>query len=566
MANAKKNLNGSDEWANGYYDIRGYIDREKMSQSMLFIFIVIFAALSYSIAQMQFLFNEQVLDINDVKSLDFQKLFFAEYKQWLRTNVTQNLSVEFLLNILISASLPLYLIQKKVKHNVFLADIQANLASLNLNQYYLHKYDLETRTFTFKLIRGASINYQGFLDRAEDLKQLFDVGKLKASRNENDKITLVFSEVMPDKDNVPKMDFKPLTGKDKLFLGISDTNATPVYGTQKEQGNGLLNGNWLIVGGSGSGKSFTMVEFMKNFLTKYNYPYIDKIYIINYKASADYNFLQPLDKVEYADDIAGGLKILKKVQLDMMTKYKYNSVHSIDNFTAYQTLVIIDEVQTLNETLESKSLHKIMKNTVQESLAILEFLGSKIRASNGSLINILQKADVSSLPSTAYRSNLRNRFMLKQENISSAHLVVNNDITEKNALNPLELKQGQYIYWDMLTNELQDGFTVQNGIEFNIDELNQMPLNFKAQEVLQEVHSYKEIAIEAVNVFNKMMDELEKSGKKTFYDTFEDIEKDEMEDIFAVAEKSLAEKKSQNTPQEKSTSSNIDEMELFNSI
>lgn len=563
-------LSNSNEWSTNLYNIRGYLNKSVIYRTSLLIYFALAIPTSYFIQELKYILYDGVLDFKDMLNPNFQKFYFDIYKNWIEENVMNGVNIEFIVNLIVSSLLPLFLIYNFIKKTTFLAEIQANLASLNLNQYYLHSYDNEARRYTFKLIKGAKINYKGFIDKTDDLKQLFNVGKLKASRNENNKIILEFSEVMPDKDNVPKMDYKKLTGAGRLFLGISDINGTPVYGTAKEQGDGLINGNMLIVGGSGSGKSFMLKEMIQNFLLPENYQFIDKIYVINYKASADYNFLQGLNKFEYADDIPSGLRILKKVQLDMMTKYKYNSVHSEDNFTAYQTILILDEVQNLNETLESKSLHKIMKATVQESLSILEMLGSKIRASNGTLINVLQKADVSSLPSTAYRSNLRNRIMLKQENVSSAHLVVNSDITEKNSVNPLELKQGQYLYWDMLTNQLQEGFVILTGNEANAKILNELPMNSHVQKVLNEVHSYKNVAIEAVSIFKNILEKLEADGKKTFYDTFEDVEQNEIEDIFSLAEKSLAEK-NEDTP-EKDGQATINkvvkdsDMELFQSI
>lgn len=542
-----------------YYNEKGYMNRNFLIKTFTTTFIIIFVVVNIFISEMLFVIDNNI-SFEDLKYSEFHIAYLQMYKGYILHNLQSGKAeFEFINTILASMILPLIFIRVwylKIKFN---ANIQSNLASLKLNQYYLHKFNKKKREVIFKLIKGELMDYERFINKADDMKQLFDVGKLKTGRAEKDKIILQFSEVMPDIKNYPKMDFKQFTGKDKNFLGISDLSGTPVYSTPKEQGKGLLNGNWLIVGGSGSGKSFALKEMIQNFLLPENYKYIDKIFVINYKASADYNFLQGLDKFEYADDIPSGLKLLKKIQLDMMSKYKHNSDHSNDNFTAYQTIIIIDEVQTLNETLEAKSLHKIMKNTVQESLSILELLGSKIRASNGSLINVLQKADVNSLPSTAYRSNMRNRYMLKQENVSSAHLVVNSDTTSEMGINPLKLKQGQYLYWDMLTADLKEGYVVlsgNDGINFNMtpeekakaieeknNALNKIPMDEEAQKILNEVNSYREIAIEAVSVFNGILDRLEDEGKKTFFDTFEDVENDEMEDIFLLAEKSLAEKK-----------------------
>lgn len=448
--------------------------------------------------------------------------------------------VIFILVSTVSTLLISYLFYKSYKTTKFKASVQTILSSLGMTQYTFKSFDKKKRELTLTLSKGEKMDISPFKNKAEDIKQMFEVGDFDSSRVNKQDVVITFKEVLPDKNTYPKgIDFKMNMVFKKLFMGIGDLLGKAIYATLKEEGQGQFNGHMLVVGGSGSGKSFFMKELLKNLLILINYLMYDKIYVINYKKSADYNFLKKLDKVEYAQEIADSLRLLKKIQLDMFCKYRYNEIHDQDNFTQYQTLVIIDEIQTLPETLEGKSLSKIMKNTVSECLSILEQLGSKSRAANTTLINILQKADVHSLPSTAYRSNLRNRVMLKQENISSAHLVVNSDVTERNNINPLELMQGQVIYWDMLTGEVQRLFAVFNDFEIDYEALNKQEFDEKTQDAINEVQSYKDISIEAIKIQAEIEEKLEKDGKKTFYDTFEDAENDEMEDIFKLAEKRI---------------------------
>lgn len=502
------------------YNENGYLNRIYVVRMLIIIFAI--STIIFNVIVNFFLFVKDVGGEVDIFSQYFISVYFSEYFNYVVNNFTYNFEKEFLLSVLVSIGASSYITYLLYKHIRVLADIQKNLSSLKLEQYYFIKHDKKKQEYLFKLKKGEMSRFELFQKKLEDIEQLFKLERVKVERFEDIYVKILYSEALPDINTYPKnVDFKALTGFGKYFMGIADTAGTPIYATEKEQGNGLLNGNWLIVGGSGSGKSFALKEMIQNMLLQNNYKFIDKIYVINYKASADYNFLRGLNKFRYSDNIPDSLKLLKAILLDMKAKYKHNTINSNDNFTAYQTIIIIDEVQTLNEMLEAKSLDKIMKNTIQESLSILEVLGSKIRASNGSLINVLQKADVNSLPSTAYRSNMRNRFMLKQENVSSAHLVINSDTTTEMGINPLKLKQGQFLYWDMLTGKLDNGFVVLTGNEANIEKLNALKMDSESQKVLNEVNQYRAEVIKEIEQEKEYIQKLEEEGKKTFADDFE---------------------------------------------
>ena len=503
------------------YNENGYLNRWYVGKILFFIFSTI-TIINNLIVNFFLFIKDTDVSIFNIFNSQFLIMYLHEFYNYVVSNFTYHLEKEFFMSIIISMLISAYLTSFVFKSIRELADIQKNLSSLKLDQYYLITHDTKKQEYLFKLKKGEMSRFELFQKKLEDIEQLFKLEKVKVERFEDIYVKILYSEALPDIHTYPKnIDFKSLTGFGKYFMGIEDTAGTPLYATKKEQGNGLLNGNWLIVGGSGSGKSFALKEMIQNMLLEDNYKFIDKIYVINYKASADYNFLRGLDKFRYSDNIADSLKLLKAVLLDMKAKYKHNTINSNDNFLAYQTIIIIDEVQTLNEMLEAKSLNKIMKNTIQESLSILELLGSKIRASNGSLINVLQKADVNSLPSTAYRSNMRNRFMLKQENVSSAHLVINSDTTTEMGINPLRLKQGQFLYWDMLTGKLENGFVVMTGNEADIEKLNALRMDAEAQKVLTKVNQMKKEVIKDIEKENEYIEKLEEDGKKTFADDFE---------------------------------------------
>lgn len=408
------------------------------------------------------------------------------------------------------------------------ARIQANLASVGLEHYYLYRAERKNKIFFFKLLKGHRMGYETFIHQFDNLKQLFEEGDIEYQRYKSNMVRVRFKEPLIDIETVKHSTRKPslqnVLASDKLVLGITSKSGDIVYAPQKEEGRGLLNGHWLVVGASGAGKSVSMKSLCLNFLHPENYRFIDNIFIINYKKSSDYNFLKPLNKVHYAEDIKDSLKLLKQIQLNMFNKYLYNSKNSLDNFTAYQSIVIIDEIQTLTELLDSKGLHKVERNSIQECLSIIEQLGSKARASNISLMVILQKADIASLPSSAFRQNLRNRLMMKQETNVSASLVINSEILERENIRPLELTQGQFIYLDTLRNELKRGLTIYPDVSVDVDRLNGLRFDKETQAVYDEVVKNRDSALKTIQTQKEELEHLANSGKKTFYDSFDDIE------------------------------------------
>ncbi len=444
------------------------------------------------------------------------------------------------------------------------SSFQKILSSIGFSQYFLTKYNKKKNYIELDLIKGEKMAVIDDFSKAEEkICQQFQREKFKAESFGTSQIRLNFLEPIPDIRTAPKKGiYNKYLAENKLFLGIEDTKGKPIFGTEKEQGKGLFNGHWLIVGGSGSGKSFSVKELLKNVLYKDNFINYNKIYVINFKKSADYNFLKKLNKVEYGQELDEALKMLKKILLQMFNIYYYNTKNSKDNFEAFQTLVIVDEIQTLQELNDSKSLSKIQKNSVQECLSILEMLSSKARAANISLMVILQQAGVNSLPSTAFRQNLRNRFMLKQENITSAHLAVNVDTLNDNNINPLKLKQGQYIYNDTLTNEVKQGLTVFNDYKIDTDFLNNLEFKEDTKKIIEEVESYKKISIKAIEIEREREKALEDADKKTYCDSFEDLEND-LKNIFEEAEERLKIKEEKIEIIEEVKKEEIEEIEAF---
>jgi len=520
-----------------FYNRKGRLNTQKISQGALSIFIVSALLLYITGAGFYYYFFHNInifLYFQDFlqQTANYIMDKFIDIQNYGIEVITFN-EIAIVSTLILFASLPAaFFIYKILKR----AKIQSNLASIGLEHYYLYSKNKKKRIYLFKLLKGYPMKYDTFIAQFKNMKQLFGEGDINYERYQNDMVKVQFQDELIDIEAVKKapknrLALSKLLQKNKLLLGATSINGDLVYATDKEEGKGLLNGHWLIIGASGSGKSVSVKSFCMNFLQPENYKYIDNIYIINYKQSSDYNFLKSLKKVHYAQDIKESLKLLKRIQLNMYNKYLYNTTHDQDNFTAYQTIVIIDEIQTLPEMLDSKSLHKIERNSIQESLSIIESLGSKARASNISLMVILQKADVASLPSTAFRQNLRNRFMLKQENNISANLVINSEILERENIKPLELKQGQFIYLDTLTNEIKRGLTLFPDTTIDSNYLNALEFNPDTQRVINDVAANETKSLQRIADEKAELEELANSGQKTYCDTYNGEDSKEKKEI-----------------------------------
>jgi len=531
--------NKENQFQMGWYDTKGNINKKRFFNLFVCVFVFVPPVFIYLLVFLKTKLSQNIDITNDF--LKYVVLLFENYSQIINDEGIESVikNHELILFTLCAYLIPRLLFMvfnKYIKHK---AEIQSILSSIGASQYYLKNKNDDTRKYTFKLIKGETADFEIFQNRVDDLKQFFDVGDIKTARSDKDLVELEFKAPFPDISYFNKhkneIDFNNEVGEGRLLIGVSDIqNNKYIHGTKKEQGKGLNNGHWKIVGGSGSGKSFLVTSMLKNYLIPENYINIYKIYIINFKKSSDYNFIKKLDKVEYVEEISDALRILKKVVLEMTCKYRYNSIHSTDNFLSTQTLLVIDEIQTIQEMLTSKSLHPIMKNTLNEMNALLEMISSKSRRANDSMMIILQQATVNSLPSTAFRQNIRNSILLKQENDSSAHLVINKDILEKENIKPTELKQGQFLYYDSLTARCEKGFAFENGIQIDYDLLNNIEFTDEVKKVMNEVESYKKLAIEVVKLELNFMNKLDEQDKKTFCDSFEDIDK-ERDDLYEVA-------------------------------
>lgn len=246
---------------------------------------------------------------------------------------------------------------------------------------------------------------------------------------------------------------------DCLLLGTMKLSGNNRYAKTPRQDElrGKLNGHLLIIGGTGSGKSFGFNIIMQNWINKDTYRELYKIYIINFKGSSDYNIYKDLDKVEYSSgDVTSALVILKKALVDMNTRFIINTEKNWDNFKGQKILLIIDEIQKILQEIQKSGQSKVIEQSWKEMVTVLLTLITMMRAANMSLICILQSPSAEQLPGgTSFRDQFRHRFALKNKKMD---LVFSPTFIEEENISGGKLLMGQFVYLDDLENYIREGY------------------------------------------------------------------------------------------------------------
>ncbi|MBT3720839.1 hypothetical protein HOG47_04240 [archaeon] len=351
-------------------------------------------------------------------------------------------------------------------------------------------------------------------------------GKLINNPKENDSYIIVFKNKVPTiETKLPLLDYKNVFEKNKLYLGVNDVAEKKYVKTiENEENRGKLNGHMLMVGASGSGKSYSVDIVMNNWIEENAYKDIEKIYILNFKDSADFNKYKKLDKVVYSDgNPRNALAMCKKVELEMTKRYIYNSINNKSNYPGQKILFIIDEIQTISEEMNSRSQEAIVRNSWMEINRILTKLGSKSRAANISLFVALQKGTAENLPGgMTFRDNLRHRFALKNSNMS---LLLDQELIDKENIESDKLEQGQFVYMDNLKGEasISEGFCQGIDLQWESD----LPVKENDSDedklIIKDLEKYEEVSQIVFDLEAEQIEKEKEEGKKTYVDTISDL-------------------------------------------
>ena len=492
-----------DKFQLGWYDKKGYLNKQLINKIFFFGFATLFFLINYIGITINYLLTYDV-NLSEFFTMDMQSEYIANVFEWYKNTILdyEYFSVQdnwqFIITNSAAIIIPVVLFLKLLKYVKGRAEIQSFLASNGLNQYYLYKKD--GNVLTFKLIKGESVNYQGFLNSADDIKQQFQVGKLKASRNEKDKVILEFMEETPElsaylkgvkykiedmenmvadgmakddftmKTTCLRTDFKEFLGVNKSMLGVQDIKGKPLYASFPST-VGAIQGHVLINGGTGSGKSFMTTNYVKSILMSDANKYIDHIYVINMKEdSNDWEFLKGVDKATVGSGLEDALNILKEAELKMLANNRWNSLNNEENTNFGQVIVIIDEIHKFRLISGDKTQPKTVQLVAEKCETIIDTLATQARSANLFIIGILQKATLDML-SGVFRSMCINRILLKSDTITS-HIVIDEEVQKENMIDSNKLTSGQFIYYNMQNGLIKIGFAVES-VKFNASYVNQ---------------------------------------------------------------------------------------------
>jgi hypothetical protein len=390
----------------------------------------------------------------------------------------------------------------------------------------------------FKRLKGQTISIKNIESGVNEICQYLGKYNAHVEAYAKDSFKMVFKDNLPDIDtNIKSVQLKDIADNDKLYLGVKDDKRTAVY-TKKSEVRGKMNGHMMIVGTTGSGKSYSFNQIMKNWLNPQSYKELEKIYILNFKDSSDYNPYKKLDKVSYCgNNIRGALKMCKEVELEMMKRYIYNSKQDHDDFPGQKILFIVDEIQTIAEEQGSKGAARIDRNSWDELDSIFKKLASKARAANISLVVILQKGTAENLPGgTTFRDNIRHRFALLNNNMS---LLLDAELIEKYNIKADKLKGGQFVYYDNLGTGIQDGFTLTVDYDVPFEKLLIDNDSKEDLKIRQTLDNYTLIAYKAIELAKADSQMMEENGAKTHIDSLSQLQNFEEKDYIELAIKEI---------------------------
>ena len=335
---------------------------------------------------------------------------------------------------------------------------------------------------------------------------------LNVKRGKIPKGVIYFTYKLPTKDEAIRGEVKSPSKKalkdDCLLIGVNDKEATPVY-TSSISDKGRLAQHGLVVGGSGSGKSFFITNtLMSNFFdTKEHFQEYSHIKIIDFKGSGDYIPFQDYPNVEVlSGDPKEALMGFKDVEIERMARESYMLDNGLKTGDIPKYLFIIDEAQTIAENMASRQ-NRVLTNTWNNINQLLTTLTAKGRSANISMFVCLQKATAENI-STTVRSNLQHRFCMKNDNME---MLIDEDVMKDMGIRPKRMEQGQFFYSDTITGGglIKPCFAVPMP-RLSSDEVKTFD-NVNA-DFMKELNQYKQNAVDTFIALEEEMYMLEESG------------------------------------------------------
>jgi hypothetical protein len=543
-----------------YFDTEGNLNKSSLNMWKLSLFIIstIIIFLPYT-----FIFAFIVSGTNPFPDSD---VAYTNIIIMLEFMLLDGFTHHQLIYLSLAIALAYYLYNLRFGNIKFKATTQRKLYQMGLSQYSLTKFDNKKKIYTFSLSKGGSMNYNGFISNVDNIKQLFQVGKLKASRNEIDKVVLEFlaetpqltaikdsntytieemDELVADgakkkdfkiKSNCKRTNFEESIEQDMCIFGTQDIEGKPLYASFP-QTTGFIQGHMLVAGGTGSGKSYATSNIVKQMFHPKTYGTLDEIVIINMKEdSSDWDFLKGINKVTLGTGLEDALAMLKELELKMLANNRWNSLNGKENTDFGQTILIIDEIHKFFLIAKDSTQPKYVRAMAEKCIQIIDTLATQSRSANLFVIGVLQKATLN-LISDVFRSQCMNRFLLKADKTTS-YIVIDKEIQDEKMIDSKRLSAGQFIYHNLQNNIMKEGFAVEvvKDEDFNVEEINKLSEPEKLIKGREESKRLKDLA--AIVAELKAEDYKKKEEDKNFKEKIASYKsrKSEKKDYWAIAE------------------------------
>ena len=571
-----------------YFDTEGNLNNSSLSLWKLSLFVIstLIIFLPYT-----FIFAFIASGINPFPDID---VAFKNIIIMLEFMLFNDFTYHQVIYLSLGIALSYYLYNFKFGNMKFKATTQRKLFQMGLSQYSLTKFDNKKKIYTFSLSKGGSMNYNGFISNVDNIKQLFNVGKLKASRNEIDKVVLEFLAETPQltaikdgktytieemdervADGEKKKDFKIQSNckrtnfedsieQDMCIFGTQDINGKPLYASFP-QTTGFFQGHMLVAGGTGSGKSYSISNIVKQMFHPKTYGTLDEIVIINMKEdSSDWDFLKGIKKVRIANGLDEALAMLKEFELKMLANNRWNSINGKENTDFGQSILIIDEIHKFKLIAKDSTQSKYRRAVAEKCEQINDTIATQSRSANMFEVAIMQKTTLDMI-SAVLRSQCMNRFLLKADKTTS-YIVIDQEIQNEKMIDSKRLSAGQFIYHNLQNNIMKEGFAVQliKDEDFNVDEINNYEEPEKLIKGREETNRLKELA--AIVAELKAEDDEKREEDKDFkkkIGSYQD-RKVEKKDYWAIAEAIYNEDQNEDSEDKKEESTSEIQEEKLN--
>lgn len=461
-------------------------------------------------------------------------------------------NLKYLLGTTAFLWIPTVLANKRRKNLINIKNKEELRYRTGLDSYEIINDDKENRKIYFRLLDGERENEAQLLEAKEIIQNQrgFQSSELVFQQVEQDENDLdnppsffkklfrpnldrlgyfSFNEKLPTINQLNKSPYaQPDVLPDRLFLGRKNASGECQY-TVPWEGKGKIQPHMLVVGGSGAGKSFFLINTLLHnwFVNKEEYNNISKLQIIDFKGTKDFEEISKYDKVSFCGgDVEEVIDIFMDLEIEILAREAYRGDLGLSTEQMPKYVVLIDEVQKIIMGTKATG-SPILVNTWKDINVKLSNLCAQSRSANMTIIVALQEMTTASLDS-GILNNLAHRIALKNKNMN---MLIDNDTIDAMGIDSNKMKKGQFFY----TDEQNGGGIYSPAISsplkaMSVDDLKITQENIDFEKGLAK---YKAKAVEKIRARQERIKRLEEEGATNLSSGYKDYgslaETEEME-------------------------------------